>query len=263
MCVSEGVWRRQRACGTHVWTGCWGSGRAARSRGSRRCGLRRCEGPCLSRIHPPHPLNLPPPHTQTRTHAHRRTCACRSASAGASPASPSRTASALWRCARRRSSLRCPAPTGARRSRCAWAWTLAAAAGASEPPECVSPTEHTSHVCTLTHIYPHIYPHIKPHPQPTSNTRTGGSLGDRRAQGQLPPESTHAHTRTLPLSASPSPTLTRAHAQAVHWAIDELKATVPIWKKEFFADGSVWKENEESRRLLASVQRSEIETAGA
>lgn len=38
--------------------------------------------------------------------------------------------------------------------------------------------------------------------------------------------------------------------QAVHWAIDELKATVPIWKKEFFEDGSQWKENEESRLTL-------------
>lgn len=37
--------------------------------------------------------------------------------------------------------------------------------------------------------------------------------------------------------------------EATHWAIDELKATVPIWKKEFFEDGSIWKENEESRRL--------------
>ena len=37
--------------------------------------------------------------------------------------------------------------------------------------------------------------------------------------------------------------------QAVHWAIDELKATVPIWKKVFFDDGSVWKENAESRTL--------------
>lgn len=38
--------------------------------------------------------------------------------------------------------------------------------------------------------------------------------------------------------------------QAVHWAIDELKASVPIWKREWFEDGSQWKENEESRRLL-------------
>jgi hypothetical protein len=46
----------------------------------------------------------------------------------------------------------------------------------------------------------------------------------------------------------------------VHWAIDELKATVPIWKKEMFADGGVWKENAESRALLlrAGVNRSRL-----
>ena len=38
--------------------------------------------------------------------------------------------------------------------------------------------------------------------------------------------------------------------EAVHWAIDELKATVPIWKKEFFEGGDVWKENAESRARL-------------
>ena len=27
--------------------------------------------------------------------------------------------------------------------------------------------------------------------------------------------------------------------------IDELKATVPIWKKELYEDGSSWKENKE------------------
>ncbi|GFR47165.1 hypothetical protein Agub_g8858 [Astrephomene gubernaculifera] len=42
----------------------------------------------------------------------------------------------------------------------------------------------------------------------------------------------------------------RESLEAVAWAIDELKATVPIWKKEYFEDGSTWKENEESRRLL-------------
>jgi molybdopterin synthase catalytic subunit len=42
----------------------------------------------------------------------------------------------------------------------------------------------------------------------------------------------------------------RAALEAVHWAIDELKATVPIWKKEFFEDGQVWKENAESRARL-------------
>jgi molybdopterin synthase catalytic subunit len=34
--------------------------------------------------------------------------------------------------------------------------------------------------------------------------------------------------------------------EAVHWAIDELKATVPIWKREFYEDGHTsWKENSE------------------
>lgn len=46
----------------------------------------------------------------------------------------------------------------------------------------------------------------------------------------------------------------RESLEAVHWLIDELKATVPIWKKEFFEDGSTWKENEESRRLLMAAQ---------
>ena len=43
-----------------------------------------------------------------------------------------------------------------------------------------------------------------------------------------------------------------ASLEACHWAIDELKASVPIWKKEFFEDGSVWKENAESRRMYAN-----------
>lgn len=39
------------------------------------------------------------------------------------------------------------------------------------------------------------------------------------------------------------------HLQACHWAIDELKAMVPIWKKETYEGGEVWKENAESRNL--------------
>ena len=38
--------------------------------------------------------------------------------------------------------------------------------------------------------------------------------------------------------------------QACAWAIDELKATVPIWKREVYEDGSIWKENAESRERL-------------
>lgn len=38
----------------------------------------------------------------------------------------------------------------------------------------------------------------------------------------------------------------RESLEAVHWAIDELKATVPIWKKEFYEDGETsWKKNSE------------------
>jgi molybdopterin synthase catalytic subunit len=32
---------------------------------------------------------------------------------------------------------------------------------------------------------------------------------------------------------------------ASRFAIDELKAHVPVWKKEVYADGSVWKANAE------------------
>ncbi len=32
--------------------------------------------------------------------------------------------------------------------------------------------------------------------------------------------------------------------EACRWAIDTLKRTVPIWKKEYFADGAVWAEGE-------------------
>ena len=35
--------------------------------------------------------------------------------------------------------------------------------------------------------------------------------------------------------------------EACRFAIDELKRTVPIWKKEFFDGGSVWVENAEER----------------
>ncbi|KAL6768887.1 hypothetical protein ACKKBF_B16625 [Auxenochlorella protothecoides x Auxenochlorella symbiontica] len=43
--------------------------------------------------------------------------------------------------------------------------------------------------------------------------------------------------------------------QACHWVIDALKATVPIWKKEFFEDGSVWKENAECQLLGNSSEK--------
>ena len=39
----------------------------------------------------------------------------------------------------------------------------------------------------------------------------------------------------------------RAAFEACEWAIRELKRTVPIWKKEVFADGEVWVEGESDR----------------
>lgn len=40
--------------------------------------------------------------------------------------------------------------------------------------------------------------------------------------------------------------------EACHYAIDRLKRIVPIWKKEFFADGAVWVEREESSCAVSS-----------
>lgn len=39
----------------------------------------------------------------------------------------------------------------------------------------------------------------------------------------------------------------REALEAVQFAIDELKAKVPIWKKEVYESGAMWKENKESR----------------
>lgn len=36
---------------------------------------------------------------------------------------------------------------------------------------------------------------------------------------------------------------------ACHFVIDDLKARVPIWKREIYSDGSIWKENAEGRAI--------------
>jgi molybdopterin synthase catalytic subunit len=46
--------------------------------------------------------------------------------------------------------------------------------------------------------------------------------------------------------AAASPHRAEAFA-ACRWAIDTLKAEVPIWKKEFYADGAVWREESAGR----------------
>lgn len=39
----------------------------------------------------------------------------------------------------------------------------------------------------------------------------------------------------------------RGAMEATSYIIDEIKARAPVWKKEFYADGSVWKENQEGK----------------
>ena len=40
----------------------------------------------------------------------------------------------------------------------------------------------------------------------------------------------------------------RDSLEAVHFCIDTLKETVPIWKKEVYEDGEVWKQNSEDAK---------------
>jgi molybdopterin synthase catalytic subunit len=47
----------------------------------------------------------------------------------------------------------------------------------------------------------------------------------------------------------------RAAFEACHYAIDELKRRVPIWKKEYFEDGSAWAEGEFSKGILAEAPK--------
>lgn len=39
----------------------------------------------------------------------------------------------------------------------------------------------------------------------------------------------------------------KAALEACAWGIDRLKALLPVWKKEVFTDGEVWRENAEGR----------------
>lgn len=45
----------------------------------------------------------------------------------------------------------------------------------------------------------------------------------------------------------------RAAFAACEWIISELKRTVPIWKKEVFADGEVWVEGDAERQAPADT----------
>ena len=43
--------------------------------------------------------------------------------------------------------------------------------------------------------------------------------------------------------------------EACRYAIDRLKQVVPIWKKEYFADGAVWAEGEGQTRVLVEARK--------
>ena len=47
----------------------------------------------------------------------------------------------------------------------------------------------------------------------------------------------------------------RAAFEACQYAIDRLKQIVPIWKKEFFADGAIWAEGEGQMRILVESRK--------
>eukprot|EP00964_Phaeocystis_antarctica_P088187 scaffold56119_cov66-Phaeocystis_antarctica.AAC.3 len=49
----------------------------------------------------------------------------------------------------------------------------------------------------------------------------------------------------------------REALEAVQFAIDDLKAHVPIWKKEVYeGDAAAWKENAEAAQNSSSIQKS-------
>lgn len=50
-----------------------------------------------------------------------------------------------------------------------------------------------------------------------------------------------------------SSTHRRDSLECCAWAIDELKATVPIWKKDYYEGGEIWKENAESRARIQAT----------
>ena len=47
----------------------------------------------------------------------------------------------------------------------------------------------------------------------------------------------------------------RAAFEACQYAIDRLKQIVPIWKKEYFADGAVWAQGEGQTRILVESRK--------
>jgi molybdopterin synthase catalytic subunit len=86
-------------------------------------------------------------------------------------------------------------------------------------------------------------------------TRIGNEIAERFAIGRL--GIVHRLGRLEISEASVAVVATAPHRkaafEAAFEAINRLKREVPIWKKEFFADGAVWVDGEWDDRLLSTT----------
>jgi len=90
-------------------------------------------------------------------------------------------------------------------------------------------------------------------------TRIGNEIAEKFAVGQI--GVAHRLGRLQIGEASVAIVVTAPHRkpafEAAFEAINRLKREVPIWKKEFFADGAVWVEGEWDEQLLSTPVRNE------
>jgi MoaE-MoaD fusion protein len=90
-------------------------------------------------------------------------------------------------------------------------------------------------------------------------TGIGNEIGEKFAIGQI--GIVHRLGRLEIGEASVAVVATAPHRkaafEAAFEAINRLKREVPIWKKEFFADGAVWVDGEWDERLLTTPVRND------
>jgi MoaE-MoaD fusion protein len=90
-------------------------------------------------------------------------------------------------------------------------------------------------------------------------TGIGNEIGEKFAIGQI--GIVHRLGRLEIGEASVAVVATAPHRkaafEATFEAINRLKREVPIWKKEFFADGAVWVDGEWDERLLTTPVRND------
>lgn len=90
-------------------------------------------------------------------------------------------------------------------------------------------------------------------------TRIGNEIAEKFAIGQI--GVVHRLGRLQIGEASVAIIVTAPHRkpafEAAFEAINRLKREVPIWKKEFFADGAVWVEGEWDEQLLSTPVRND------